>query len=361
MVTDQTGSQCWIERSRDRALRALRAALTPGDRLALLRETARLSGGRFEIPDDIAGLSDAEVDRLRRFRLARTGERSIRCADDGLDGPLEGFAPLLPLEATLRTDYAKAQADAPLIRAAGHSSYRSETQRAAVGAMLTMPDAGALMVSMPTGSGKSLLFQLGALTWRRADPGACVIVIVPTIALADDHERTLRAMPGLEGSRALTRALEPGRRSDTLDAFRRGEVPVLLLSPEAAFGSAGEALLEAAKSQEDKFGVAGRLVAVFIDEAHIVESWGRTFRPEFQRLPALIEAWRAHNRQLRTVLLSATLTEAARLVLRRAYATISSPKPRKIRALNGRRLIMVCLDLQDGSGTVCRVPWGLRT
>ena len=194
---------------------------------------------------------------LRRFGLSIVGDRSIRLADNDLDGPLGDLAGLLPLDAGPRTAYARVTADAPLVRVGGHPSYRSETQRAAVGAMLTMPDGASLMVSMPTGSGKSLLFQLGALTWRREDPGACVIVFVPTIALADDHERTLRGIPGLEGSRALTGALAQEERSETLDAFRRGEVPVLLLSPEAAFGSAGEALVEASMPPGSKFGPGG--------------------------------------------------------------------------------------------------------
>ncbi len=43
-------------------------------------------------------------------------------------------------------------------------------------------------------------------------------------------------------------------------------------------------------------------MSVFIDEAHIVESWGRTFRPDFQRLPSLISDLRV--KQLKTVLLS---------------------------------------------------------
>src|SRR5690606_5578234 len=42
-------------------------------------------------------------------------------------------------------------------------------------------------------------------------------------------------------------------------------------------------------------------------------------RPDFQRLPALVEALRQHNPDLRTVLLSATLTHSARDVLRQSY------------------------------------------
>src|SRR3546814_3497344 len=60
------------------------------------------------------------------------------------------------------------------------------------------------MVCMPTGSGKSLLFQLDALHGRSLEPASCIAVITPTVALALDHARTLSTVPGLERSRALT-------------------------------------------------------------------------------------------------------------------------------------------------------------
>jgi len=91
------------------------------------------------------------------------------------------------------------------------------------------------------------------------------------------------------------------------------------MSPEVAFGRARDALLEAAKPAEEKFGLEARLAAVFIDEAHIIESWGRTFRPDFQRLPSLIAALRETNPDMMTVLLSATLSPRARAELQRAY------------------------------------------
>src|SRR3546814_3428614 len=63
------------------------------------------------------------------------------------------------------------------------------------------------------------------------------------------------------------------------------------------------------------------LRTLVIDEAHIVESWGRSFRPDFQRLPALVAELRQLNPDLNVVLLSATLPPAARQVLRHAYVS----------------------------------------
>lgn len=315
----ESDSSRWLRTSLARTLLALRASTSVADRLVLIREACRLSGGRLDLASHSLVLSSEEEETLKRFGLAKASEGAVRLLTDDLDEIADGLSSALRLDAEPRKLFATAAADAALRRCIGHTAYTSVTQKAAIGALLTMPDAATLMVSMPTGSGKSLLFQLAPLWWRREVPGACVIVVVPTIALAEDHERTLQSIPGLEGSRALTGAMAPAHRDEVLQAFRRGETPVLLLSPEAAFGSARDALLNAAAPAEDKFGLAGRLMAVFVDEAHIIESWGRTFRPDFQRLPGLIDALADLNPALKTVLLSATLTPAARNVLRKTY------------------------------------------
>lgn len=312
--------ELWLRRSLDRTLAALRDAQAPGDRLVLIREACRLSGGRFDLTSHGVSLSLAEEERLKRFGLAKASQGAVRMLTDGLAEIAPGLTEALRIDPAPRKLFAEGVPDAPLRRCVGHDAYTSVTQKAAVSALLTMPDAATMMVSMPTGSGKSLLFQLAPLWWRRDVTGACVIVVVPTIALAEDHERTLQSIAGLEGTRALTGALGAAQRDEVLQAFRRGEVPVLLLSPEAAFGSARDALLNAAAPAADKFGLPARLMAVFVDEAHIIESWGRTFRPDFQRLPGLIDALAELNPALKTVLLSATLTPAARNVLRKTYA-----------------------------------------
>ena len=310
----------WLEATRERARSALPSRAAPSDRLALIRTLLRLEGGRIELSREGLSLSAAERPLISRFglRLSPHGD-VLRLDDHDADEIVPGLKAALELDPDPRTVFATAAPDAPLLRFSQHQRYRSETQKAAINALVTMPAGGALMVSMPTGSGKSLLFQIGPLWWRVRDPGACVVVVTPTVALADDHERTLRKLPGLEGSRALTGALTQEARREVLDSFRRGEVPVLLLSPEAAFGSAREALLEAAKPPSEKYGLAARLAALVVDEAHIIESWGRTFRPDFQRLPSLVDGLRERNPELRTILLSATLTPAAREVLRQGY------------------------------------------
>lgn len=285
---------------------------------AELRTRAWANGGRLDIsPEELSGHDLALAPRFGLWVRDDHGVVAIQAED--LDEWAPNLAAITRHDGASRRLHSSAPPDAALLRYSDHDRYRSATQKAAVTALLTMPPGAAMMVSMPTGAGKSLLFQLGVRFWRESNPGACAIVITPTIALAEDHEQTLSSLSGLETSRALVSGIDLKGRQETLFAFRRGEVPLLLLSPEAALGRSGADIIEAAQPGHLKSGLGARLAAVFIDEAHIVESWGRTFRPDFQRLPGLIAKLREHNPELRTVLLSATLDAPSRQHLRSAY------------------------------------------
>lgn len=293
------------------------AASAVADRLALLRSWVRAAGG-WLAADDFDQLEPVELASADRYGLA-VDRFGIRLRVEELNEIAPGLEDALRFESEFRRAFQPATADAVLLRFSAYDSYQSETQKAAVRALLTAPPGASLAVSMPTGSGKSLLFQIGPRSWRSARPGACALVITPLVGLAQDHQRTLSGLEGLERSRAIHGAVTDSDREEILFAFRRGEIPVLFMSPEVAFGRAREALLEVAKPPEEKFGLEARLEAVFVDEAHIIESWGRTFRPDFQRLPGLVAALRQANPKLLTVLLSATLSPSARDVLKRSY------------------------------------------
>ena len=317
VLGDDTGREDWRARSIARAAKAFSAAQAAGDRLALLREWVRLSDNVLDLASHAIELNDAERAILPRFGLSLAGT-TLR-----LDGRPAGiptdFADAMLLDSGPRRPYRTSPPDAMLLRHSQHQEYRCETQKAALRAVATMPPGATLMVSMPTGTGKSLLFQTAPSLWP-SQGRSCIALITPTVALALDHERSLKRIPGLENSRALTGQLNGGERRDLLDAFRRGEVPVLILSPEIAFTSARDALLDAATPPDQKApGVEAHLSGFVVDEAHIIESWGRSFRPDFQRLPALVNQLRERNPALRTMLLSATLGPAARTVLRQAY------------------------------------------
>lgn len=314
----------WLRDAIARCEARLKAAMAAADRIVLLRERARLGGGRLDVVEAEFALRPGEAELLGRFGLMATPDGGSVWLDrsEPLDDLLPGFSRALAVQPEARRSTLAVTADAFLLRVSRHAAYQTPTQKAALRAVATMPPGASLLVSMPTGAGKSLLFQVLARLVREGAPMAggkgVVAVVVPTTALALDHERTLSRLPGLEASRAL--AGERASRDEILAAFRRGEVPVLLLSPEAAFGSARSALMEAAEPVERKNSfVPARLAAVVVDEVHIVESWGRSFRPDFQRLPGFVAELRRRTPSLGVLLLSATLTPRARRELRRAY------------------------------------------
>lgn len=317
----------WLDDSKQRRLRAFFRASALGDQGALLREILRLADGACRFPSDSFPVSPQGWRNLGRF-----GVSIVPAPDEQLL-----VTASRPQRTILPDEFWKALALEPRNRRRHHDcipdkvltdffpeydSYQNPTQKAALRALLTMPSGAAMLVTIPTGGGKSLLFELGSLWRRRMAPAEkpTAVVIVPTVALAIAHERTLRAIPGLERTASLRAELSMGERECIRQGFLRGDIPVLIASPEMLFAGAHDWILQAALPQENRVIAAeGHLTTLFVDEAHIIESWGRSFRPDFQRLPGLVRELRQKNPALNVVLLSATVGDAARRELRRGY------------------------------------------
>jgi ATP-dependent DNA helicase RecQ len=172
----------------------------------------------------------------------------------------------------------------------GFSEFR-EGQREVITAILDGKNA---IVVMPTGSGKSLCYQLPALMFDGA-----TVVVSPLIALMKDQVDALRSrnLPAT----FINSSVDEKEQWSRIDALRRGEFKLVYVAPER-FRS--NRFLEALKSI--------RVSLFAVDEAHCISTWGHDFRPDYLRLKNAVQALNANGTGAQTVALTATATPYVR-------------------------------------------------
>ncbi|MEO7365333.1 MAG: RecQ family ATP-dependent DNA helicase, partial [Sphingomicrobium sp.] len=122
---------------------------------------------------------------------------------------------------------------------------------------------------MPTGSGKSLCYQLAALV-----RDGTALVISPLIALMHDQIRAADTL----GIRAASLTSADSDRDATINKFRASELDLLYVAPERATTEGFRRLLDQVP-----------LSLIAIDEAHCVSEWGHDFRPDYRLLRPLLD------------------------------------------------------------------------
>jgi len=187
------------------------------------------------------------------------------------------------------------------LRPFGYSSWKSEGLKEAAWSALMAPEGSTTVIALPTGSGKSLCFQLLA----RFGTGL-TLVIVPTVALAIDLCRNAVTLaPGLN-ARYYASGDVASDRQQIIEGLRARSIRLLFTSPEACVSGGLRYVLE-------ELADSGILEHLVIDEAHMVATWGIYFRVDFQMLSLLRHQWLERTQgRLRTYLLSATFTDACR-------------------------------------------------
>jgi ATP-dependent DNA helicase RecQ len=173
-----------------------------------------------------------------------------------------------------------------LRRVYGYDSFRGQQQEI-IEHVCAGGDAVALM---PTGSGKSLCYQIPAQV--REGTG---VVISPLIALMQDQVDALNVLGVKAGF--LNSTQDPDSRRGVEYAFMDGKLDLLYLAPERLRTESALRLLD-----------RGTISLFAIDEAHCVAQWGHDFRPDYLGLSVLHERWPAVPR----IAVTATATEQTR-------------------------------------------------
>ena len=161
-----------------------------------------------------------------------------------------------------------------LARYWGYQSFRPGQERM-VAAVLAGRDA---LGVMPTGAGKSICYQVPALTL----PGI-TFVVSPLVSLMGDQVRALKAA----GARPsyLNSTLTPGQQNTVLRRASEGWYQIMYVAPERL---ADPRFLAFAQAAAAPGGIGVPLVAV--DEAHCVSQWGQDFRPSYLQISQFIDA-----------------------------------------------------------------------
>jgi ATP-dependent DNA helicase RecQ len=142
------------------------------------------------------------------------------------------------------------------------------------------------LVVMPTGSGKSLIYQIAALV-----RDGTALVISPLVALMKDQTDSLTRR-GIAAT-FINSTLTVSEQDKRLDALAHNQYKIVLVAPERLQSGTFRGALKRAQ-----------LSLLAIDEAHCLSQWGHDFRPDYLRIA---EARREFNPPV-TLALTATAT-----------------------------------------------------
>ena len=151
-----------------------------------------------------------------------------------------------------------------------------------------------IYITAPTGSGKSILFQIPAI-YIADEYNLVTIVVTPLKSLMYDQVSALKEM-GINNAAYINSDISYFKREEIIDDIKNGNISILYLSPELLL------------SYDLDFFIGDRKLGLLvIDESHLVTTWGRDFRIDYWYLGNYIQKLRKfHKSDFPVLALTAT-------------------------------------------------------
>ncbi len=146
---------------------------------------------------------------------------------------------------------------------------------------------------LPTGTGKSVCYQIPALS-KFDKTGALTVVISPLVALMADQVQGL-ARAGISSAVTVNGMLSLPERHHALERVRMGDAAILLIAPEQL------------RSVSVRSALRQREVGLWVlDEAHCISKWGHDFRPDYRYVSRFIREFSGDEPPAPVLCLTAT-------------------------------------------------------
>ncbi len=159
-------------------------------------------------------------------------------------------------------------------------------------------DYSDVFVTAPTGAGKSVMFLIPAM--YLAQKGLVTLVISPLIGLMNDQISNLEKI-SYKYAKTINSDISQIEKEEIMEDIKNGNCHILYLSPESLL----------ARSDISQIIGDRKIGLIVIDEAHIVTTWGKQFRPDYWYLGDYIKKLRKKQKSLNHPFVVATFTATA--------------------------------------------------